>query len=226
MDTIERRTKAQRNQDMTTTTWEPTAHELCDVCRRQTTVQENRWCVECRTVPAETDTIERRIATQRVEDLARLADQGERNGVRILVDHRTGQHVATSASDPTRCYVVSVERGCSCKGWAVWNRCQHHSLLLAELGRVPDGDPEPEPEPIAAVVKTGTVTELPAALVVESVTVTHLPTARCPACNGRGFVWAHEPGVQPFTRTCSPCHGVGQVEVGVLVGERELRVVA
>ena len=90
--------------------------------------------------------VERRIGIQRAEDLRRLADQGERNGVRILVDHRTGQHVATSATDLTRCYHVDAERGCTCRGYAVWGRCQHHSLLLAELGCSPDvEDVEPEP---------------------------------------------------------------------------------
>ncbi len=51
-------------------------------------------------------------------------------------EHDTGQHVATSASDPTRCYHVDAERGCTCKGYGAWGRCQHHSLLLAELGRL------------------------------------------------------------------------------------------
>ncbi len=83
----------------------------------------------------------RRIVTQRVEDLHRLADQAKCKGVRILVDHRTGQHVATSASDPTTCYHVDVERGCTCKGFTAWQRCQHHALLLAELGRLPELDP-------------------------------------------------------------------------------------
>ncbi|MDP9357810.1 MAG: hypothetical protein M3R02_21480 [Chloroflexota bacterium] len=83
----------------------------------------------------------RRIVTQRAEDLHRLADKGEKAGVRIFVDHRTGQHVATSASDPTRCYHIDAERGCTCKGYGTWGRCQHHSLLLAELGLIPDVAP-------------------------------------------------------------------------------------
>jgi len=80
--------------------------------------------------------IERRIADQRGEDVRRLADQGERNNVRILVDAKTGEHVATSASDPTRCYHVSVAGGCTCRGFTYWGRCQHHSLLLSELGLI------------------------------------------------------------------------------------------
>ncbi|MDP9355089.1 MAG: hypothetical protein M3R02_07365 [Chloroflexota bacterium] len=112
----------------------------------------------------------RRISTQRVEDLLRLADQGERNGIRILVDHRTGQHVATSASDPTRCYQVDAERGCTCKGYGAWGRCQHHSLLLSELGRLPDLDP-----------------------VVTDVVIVEAP-APCRACRGEGWIRAYTGG--------------------------------
>ncbi len=110
----------------------------------------------------------RRIGTQRVEDLHRLASQGERKGVKILVDPRTGQHVATSTSDPTRCYHVDVERGCTCKGYGTWGRCQHHSLLLAELGRIPD------PEPVVTAV------------VIEP--------ASCRSCRGAGYIRAYVGG--------------------------------
>lgn len=47
-----------------------------------------------------------RIARQTAEDHQRRAAQAEREGVRILVDYRTVQHVATSASDTSRCYHV------------------------------------------------------------------------------------------------------------------------
>ncbi len=106
-----------------------------------------------------------RIVTQRAEDLHRLADKGEKAGVRILVDHRTGQHVATSASDPTRCYHVDAERGCTCKGYGAWGRCQHHSLLLAELGRLPEVD-----------------------LVVTDVVTLEEQPAPCRACRGAGWI--------------------------------------
>ncbi len=111
--------------------------------------------------------ITRRIAQTTAEDLHRLADKGEKAGVRILVDHRTGQHVATSASDPTRCYQVDVERGCTCKGYGTWGRCQHHSLLLSELGLIPDIDP-----------------------VVTDVVIVEVP-APCRACRGEGSVRAY-----------------------------------
>lgn len=81
-----------------------------------------------------TTSVARRIVTQRTEDLARLCCKAEQEGIRILVDHRTGQHVATSASDPTRCYHVDGD-GCTCRGFAHWGRCKHHSLLLAHPGR-------------------------------------------------------------------------------------------
>ncbi len=109
----------------------------------------------------------RRVSTQRVEDLLRLANQAEAKGVRILVDPRTGQHVATSASDPTRCYHVDVENGCTCRGYAVWQRCQHHALLLAELGLIPDPDPDP---------------------VVTEVVVLDEQPAACRSCRGAGWI--------------------------------------
>ncbi len=108
-------------------------------------------------------TISRRIAQTTAEDLHRLAGQAEAKGVRILVDHRTGAHVATSASDASRCYQVDAVRGCTCKGYVVWGRCQHHSLLLAELGRLPEVAPDIEPT----------------------------PAAPCPACRGEGFTRAY-----------------------------------
>lgn len=80
-----------------------------------------------------------RIARQSAEDHQRRATQAEREGVRVMVDARTGQHVATSASDASRCYHVTPS-GCTCRGFTYWGRCKHHSLLLAELGRIPDGD--------------------------------------------------------------------------------------
>lgn len=76
----------------------------------------------------------------RREALVRLAAQAEREGVRIFVDHLTGQHVATNASDATRCYHVT-PAGCTCTGYTFWGRCKHYSLLLAELGRIADAAP-------------------------------------------------------------------------------------
>lgn len=92
-------------------------------------------------------TIARRISIQRAEDLRRLADQGERNGVRILFDRRHDQHIATSATHPHVCYLVDHQWGCSCRGFQHWGRCQHHSLL-SQLGMVPEhaeSDPAPPP---------------------------------------------------------------------------------
>ncbi len=110
----------------------------------------------------------RRIGTQRVEDLHRLASQGEKKGVKILVDPRTGQHVATSASDPTICYHLDAERGCTCKGYGTWGRCQHFALFLSELGRLS----EVAPDVIAVVIES----------------------APCRSCRGEGFVRAYVGG--------------------------------
>ncbi len=113
----------------------------------------------------QTTTTAQRVHTQRAEDLHRLAGQAEQKGVRILVDHRTGAHVATSASDPTRCYHVDAERGCTCKGYGAWGRCQHHSLLLSELGLIPDVD-----------------------LIVTDIVVLDEQPAPCRSCRGEGWI--------------------------------------
>ncbi|MDP9355213.1 MAG: hypothetical protein M3Q71_07425 [Chloroflexota bacterium] len=112
----------------------------------------------------------RRIVQTTAEDLHRLAAQGEKKGVRILVDSRTGQHVATSASDPTRCYHLDAEQGCTCKGYGTWGRCQHFALFLSELGRLPEVGPA--------------VTEV---VVIEQ-------PAPCRTCRGEGFVRAYVGG--------------------------------
>ncbi|MDP9355942.1 MAG: hypothetical protein M3R02_11815 [Chloroflexota bacterium] len=82
------------------------------------------------------DTVQARITRHRIEDLHRLAAKAEQGGSRILHVAGTSNHVATSATSPTR-YAVSLA-GCTCKGFAAWGRCGHWALLLSELGRLPD----------------------------------------------------------------------------------------
>ncbi len=82
------------------------------------------------------NTVETRATIQKAEDLLSLADQGERNGVRILVEPISGQHFATSATSPIL-YRVSAA-GCSCRGYQAWQRCQHFGLFLSEMGWIPD----------------------------------------------------------------------------------------
>ncbi len=106
---------------------------------------------------------QRRVNVQRSEDLARLADQAERRGVRILLTS-DGQHFATSASNPTTLHRVS-RQGCDCRGFTYWGRCTHHSLLLAELGLIPD------PEPV-----------------VSDVVILDEAPAPCRSCRDSGFV--------------------------------------
>ncbi len=82
----------------------------------------------------------RRIAQTTAEDLHRLANQAEGKGVRILLT-ADGEHLATSTSNPTALHRVSPQ-GCDCKGFTYWGRCTHHSLLLSELGALPDPEPD------------------------------------------------------------------------------------
>ncbi len=110
----------------------------------------------------------RRIGTQCVEDLHRLANQAEAKGVKILLT-ADGEHFATSTSNPTSLHRVS-EQGCDCKGFAYWGRCSHHSLLLSQLGLIPD------PEPVVTDV------------------VTIEQPAPCRSCRGAGAVRAYVGG--------------------------------
>ncbi|MDP9357657.1 MAG: hypothetical protein M3R02_20695 [Chloroflexota bacterium] len=113
--------------------------------------------------------VTRRVSAQRVEDLLRLADQGERKGIRILLTE-DGAHFATSASDKTRLHRVSPD-GCDCRGYQAWHRCMHHSLLLSQLGLIPD----------------------PAPAVTEVVVLDEQP-APCRSCRGAGYVRAYVGG--------------------------------
>ncbi len=106
----------------------------------------------------------RRVSTQRVEDLHRLANQAEQKGIRILLT-ADGEHLATSATNPTLLHRVD-ERGCDCRGFFYWHRCTHHALLLSQLGLIPDPDP-----------------------VVADVVILEQP-APCRSCRGEGFVRA------------------------------------
>ena len=71
------------------------------------------------------------------ETLTRMADEAERDGVTILRIASTGQHIAVPARKGATCHLVSPDR-CSCRYHRVWGRCDHHALLLSQLGRIPD----------------------------------------------------------------------------------------
>lgn len=89
-------------------------------------------------------TNERTLAT----DLWRLAEEAERRGIRILVEAISGEHYATSFSEANTIYRLT-GFSCTCRGFMRWQRCTHHSLLLAQLGWLPDveDDPDDDPDP-------------------------------------------------------------------------------
>ncbi len=90
-------------------------------------------------------------------DLHRLADQGRSNGVIILTEGDTGARYATSATQPGTIYFVT-GFSCSCPGFVGHQRCQHHSLLLAELGWLPGVEDETDPVPVATPTPVPVVT--------------------------------------------------------------------
>jgi hypothetical protein len=118
--------------------------------------------------------VAQRVHDQHAEDLRRLAAQGARNGVKILLT-RDGAHVATSASNPSACYRVSVD-GCQCTGFGFWRRCQHWALLLSELGLV--RDPGAVDCPACAGRGWGAPWRVPG---------TDAHAVSCRACDGRGW---------------------------------------
>ncbi len=77
----------------------------------------------------------------RIETLQRMATQAERAGVRILVDRRTGQHVALEPVASAYCVLVDIT-GCTCRHFGVWGRCGHHALFLSQTGNIPGPDPD------------------------------------------------------------------------------------
>jgi hypothetical protein len=123
-------------------------------------------------------------------DLWRLADEAERRGVRILVEPISGDHFATSGSDPTKLYRLT-HFSCTCKGFQHWQRCVHHSLLIAQLGWLPDLDPDPPTANVAAT-RPGSV--------------------ECPECRGLGTTMVKGKTGTWFEVRCFLCEGVGKVE--------------
>jgi len=128
-------------------------------------------------------------------DFWRLAEEAERRGIRILIEPISGEHYATSATDPTTLYRVT-GFSCTCKGFLTWQRCTHYSLLLAHLGWLPDPEPDPDPSPAAPT--------LPA-----------LELVPCPDCDGSGRVVAYfGPEDEEGEIDCGTCGGSGEVEPG------------
>ncbi len=126
------------------------------------------------------------------DDLWRLAEEAERRGIKILIEPISGEHFATSGSKSNLLYRLT-GFSCTCKGFLHWQRCTHHSLLLAQLGRLPD--PEPDPAPPAPA----------SAAVVER--------EPCPDCDGTGQVVAFfGPHDEEGETECGPCGGSGEVE--------------
>jgi len=130
----------------------------------------------------------RRTRPATAADLWRLADQGRANGVTILSECISGERFASSATRPGTVYRLTAY-SCTCPGFCQHQRCQHHSLLLAELGWLPDvatDDPEPDPPAAPAV---------------------------CSECHGRGFdpvCTGHPTAAGVVTCECPRCGGSGR----------------
>ena len=129
-------------------------------------------------------------------DFWRLAEEAERRGIRILVEPISGEHFATSSTKSNTIYRLT-HLSCTCRGFMTWQRCTHHSLLLAQLGWLPDPEPEPDPAPSAPALTAAVEAEL------------------CPDCDGTGRVSAFfGPEDDEGETDCGSCGGSGEVEPG------------
>ena len=123
------------------------------------------------------------------EAICRLADTAMERGVRI---YRTpdGRHWATSISRPGDLYFVTGV-SCTCQGFMHWQRCTHHSALLASLGWLPASPDPTTPAPRVA--------EVP-----------------CHNCAGYGWFYAEDVTGRIDRVTCWTCDGRG-VEPATLI---------
>ncbi|MDP9472159.1 MAG: hypothetical protein M3Q71_16075 [Chloroflexota bacterium] len=126
-------------------------------------------------------------------DFWRLAEEAERRGIRILIEPISGEHFATSSTQENALYRLT-HYSCTCKGFLHWQRCTHHSLLLAQLGWLPDPEPDPDPSPASPT--------LPSPELVP-----------CPDCDGTGRVVAYfGPDDEQGEIDCRACGGAGEIE--------------
>ncbi len=125
-----------------------------------------------------------------VADYHRLAALGRQRGLRLF-EPAPGHWFCTSASAPLALHTLTGFT-CDCAGFAHHARCSHHSLLLAELGWLPD------PEPPAAIAET----------------------VRCRTCLGDGYVKIMTGGHVSdwIPGSCHRCKTTGQVPVQLTAG--------
>lgn len=84
--------------------------------------------------------------------LYRLACKAVIEGCRVIRTYGTGHFLVTSGNDPGTAYTV--DRGirtCDCPGFATHQVCKHIAMVLAELGELPDPNPDP-PAPVAPAI--------------------------------------------------------------------------
>lgn len=130
-------------------------------------------------------------------DFWMLAEEAEKRGIRILVEPISGEHFATSASQENILYRLT-HYSCTCKGFVHWQRCTHHSLLLAQLGWLPDPEPDPDPHPSP-----------------DSPALPSPGLVPCPDCEGTGRIIAfYGPHDEQGETDCGACGGSGEAMPG------------
>jgi hypothetical protein len=89
-----------------------------------------------------------RIQETFAEQVYRLAAKARREGSELFQDEISGRWFASSRRHPGKLHQLSAI-SCTCPSFISRGYCGHLSLLLLELGYVPDDDPQPDP-PAAA----------------------------------------------------------------------------
>ncbi len=117
--------------------------------------------------------------------LVRLAAEARRREIHILVEPISGEHFATSSSDPSQLYRLT-HYSCSCRGFAHHQRCTHYALLLDCLGWLPES---PTPSPALVVLRVAEV--------------------RCHCCGGDGWRYGENEFGRRDRITCWICGGSG-----------------
>jgi hypothetical protein len=70
------------------------------------------------------------------DELHTLLKTAESAGIRIVITRKAERHIAIDPLSPCA-YEVS-RKGCECARFGITGKCEHHALLMSELGEIED----------------------------------------------------------------------------------------
>ena len=182
------------------------------------------------------ETVTVKPVESRDQAIVRLAAQAHKKGVQLLHYSISDEWFATSTRNPGELHKLTMI-SCTCPGFFSHQRCMHHSLLLEELGQLPDPDPDPtettNTEIICEVCSgdgydgntpcracrgrgksdiTVAVVDVPN---LDQWDLNQLRGVQCASCSGDGFKLVSTGGRLSDwdAETCKSCQGAGLVPV-------------